>query len=226
MPWVNGRFYANLLYGRALERAREFDRDKASPDSKDRQLESREADANAHWVTVNGHHVFINETEHGTKQRGLQTHNRPKRRPGDRTARIIFNETSGLRPANGNSDDLHDARMAMAHAILNGRSMRHRPSTVTDLLTPSSAEAILTDPEARAACVDAQAAVREAASSADDTKKAVHFLLDSPGANRPNWATDDRETANYGPFINAAGGGDVKHRAHVTVRIYTERPQY
>lgn len=114
----------------------------------------------------------------------------------------------------------------MAHAIFNGSSMKHPPVTVTDALRPSAAKAILTDPTAKEAWMDAQAAVREAAASADDTQRAIHFLLDFPGLNRPNWATDDRETANYGPFSNAAGGGDVKRRAPVTVRIYTERPRY
>lgn len=213
----------NPFYGRALERARESEGDSLNPGESDLGIQT----LGGHWVTINGRHVLIDETYQDTKgQRRAAHHTRLDRRPGDRTSRIIFNETSGLRAANGNWNDLHDARVAIAHAILNGHSMRRRPSTVTDLLTPSSARAILTDPEAKAAWTDAQAAVREAAKSADDTSGAIHFLLDSPGGNRPNWATEDRETANYGPFVNAGGGGDVEHRAHVTVRIYTERPRY
>lgn len=143
-----------------------------------------------------------------------------------KTARIVFNETSGLRAANGAADDLHDARVAVAHALLNASGMSHPPSTVTDVLTRASARSILTDAAAKAAWSDSLAAAREAAISPDDTEGAVHFLLDYPNANRPDWATDDRETANYGPFVNDAGGGDVPRGAPVTLRTYTLRRRY
>lgn len=188
-------------------------------------------DLDGHWVTIEGNHVLI-QGAHGhrvgpaTQKRGKQVAIQTNVAVKDKTARIIFNETSGLRAAKGAADDLHDARVAMAHALLNASGMSHPPSTVTDILTRASARSILTDPAAKAAWSDSLAAAREAAKSPDDTEGAVHFLLDYPDANHPNWATDDRETAHYGPFINDAGGGDVPRGAAVTIRTYTLRRRY
>ncbi len=149
----------------------------------------------------------------------------PNRKPGSRSARIVFNETSGLRPGNNNPEDLHDARVSIAHTILNAAGMRHRPRTVGDTLTTSAARAIGRDPDAMAAWADSQAAATEAGATADNTSGAIHFFLDYEGATRPAWATEDRETASYGPFTNAAGGGDVPEGAAVTIRVYTAQPQ-
>jgi hypothetical protein len=47
MPFINGKFYMNLAYGRALENAR--------------ANESTDGDQGGHWVTINGRHVLIQE---------------------------------------------------------------------------------------------------------------------------------------------------------------------
>lgn len=99
--------------------------------------------------------------------------------------------------------------------------MRHRPSTVGDTLTTSAARAIGRDPDAMAAWADSQAAAAEAAATPDNTGGAIHFFLDYAGANTPGWATEENETAAYGPFTNVAGGGDVPAGATVTIRFYT-----
>jgi len=78
MPWVNGRFYANPLYGRALERARELDEGETSSGSKVSKVASNEGDANAHWVTINGHHVLIQQAAKGSQN---QTQNGPSSTP-------------------------------------------------------------------------------------------------------------------------------------------------
>jgi hypothetical protein len=49
VPWVNGRFYANPAYGRAVERARAVE---GTPNGQG---------SGAHWVTINGRHVLIQE---------------------------------------------------------------------------------------------------------------------------------------------------------------------
>lgn len=51
MPFINGRFYANPAYGRALEHARA----NSAPDP------SIAEDSDTHWVTINQHHVLIHE---------------------------------------------------------------------------------------------------------------------------------------------------------------------
>ncbi len=93
---------------------------------------------------------------------------KPDRRPGSKPARVIFNETSGLRSKN-NQQTLHDARVGVAHTLLNASGMRHPPSTVSDILTKSAAAAINRDPDAKAAWADSQAALAEAQKGADTT---------------------------------------------------------
>ncbi len=55
MPFINGKFYMNPAHGRAVERARTVDN---SPNEPAQQQ-------GAHWVTIDGHHVLIGETETG-----------------------------------------------------------------------------------------------------------------------------------------------------------------
>jgi len=142
------------------------------------------------------------------------------RKPGTKPARVIFNETSGLRPGSNNPEDLHDARVSIADTLLNAAGMRHPPRTVGDTLTTSAARAIGRDPDAMAAWADSQAAATEAAATPDNTGGATHFWLDY-GQPNPGWALEENETAAYGPFTNVAGGGDVPSGATVTVRFYT-----
>ncbi|MFZ0883127.1 MAG: hypothetical protein WAN14_06985 [Candidatus Acidiferrales bacterium] len=230
MPFINGKFYMNPSYGRAVEHVRL--RGATPIKGAAQQAEAREdGDPDGHWVTIDGNHVLIQDA-HGQRA-GPQTRKHTKqsakqRNPAveNKAARIIFNETSGLRASNGNADDLHDARVAVAHTLLNASGMSHPPSTVTDILTHAAARSILADAAAKAAWADSLAAAREAAIYPDGTEGAVHFLLDYPNASRPKWATDDRETAHYGPFVNEAGGGDVPRRAPVTIRTYTLQRRY
>jgi hypothetical protein len=101
MPFVNGRFYMNPAYGRALEAARTKDSAKrrgshpfarrsdlidrygeSTPantllsSEQDRNLDHQDAGQNnGHWVTIDGHHVLIDEadgTQHSRRDRGRQ----------------------------------------------------------------------------------------------------------------------------------------------------------
>jgi hypothetical protein len=56
MPFINGRFYMNPAYGQAVENAR-------AAEGTSNQHEPQ--DPNAHWVTLDGHHVLIHETQAG-----------------------------------------------------------------------------------------------------------------------------------------------------------------
>ncbi len=56
MPFINGRFYMNPAYGRAVEQART-----AAATSHPHQPQ----DPNAHWVTMDGRHVLIREAQPG-----------------------------------------------------------------------------------------------------------------------------------------------------------------
>lgn len=62
MPFVNGKFYMNPAYGRAVEGARDAESSPGQPDRNGR---------GDHWVTINGHHVLIHEA-HGREARRAQ----------------------------------------------------------------------------------------------------------------------------------------------------------
>jgi hypothetical protein len=56
MPFINGRFYMNPAYGRALENAR-------ASEATSSQANRQQRDSGAHWVTIDGRHVLIQETQ-------------------------------------------------------------------------------------------------------------------------------------------------------------------
>ena len=58
MPFINGRFYMNPAYGHAVERAR-------GAQTTSNQHESQQQDEEARWVTIDGRHVLIRETQAG-----------------------------------------------------------------------------------------------------------------------------------------------------------------
>lgn len=64
MPFINGRFYMNPAYGRAVERT-------LGAQAASKHSEPHQQDQGAHWVTIGGKHVPIRETQavgakHGT----------------------------------------------------------------------------------------------------------------------------------------------------------------
>jgi hypothetical protein len=89
MPWINGRFYANPLFGRALERAREAESgriwseqypelgfepmaEQTSSDAEPSQTAPSQLPAKTqpnqpggsdHWVTIDGKHVLVHEPQ-------------------------------------------------------------------------------------------------------------------------------------------------------------------
>jgi len=61
MPFVNGRFYMSPAYGRAVEQAR-------AAEATTNQHGPQHQDQNAHWVTIDGNHVLMRETQAGRAQ--------------------------------------------------------------------------------------------------------------------------------------------------------------
>jgi hypothetical protein len=58
MPFVNGKFYMNPAYGRAIENAR--------------ANESTDGDQGGHWVTIGGRHVLMDDEQAGSRGRDGQ----------------------------------------------------------------------------------------------------------------------------------------------------------
>jgi len=66
MPFINGKFYMNPAYGRAVEDARAME---STASEADRQQQ----DSGAHWVTIDGRHVLMQGThENGAQQKRKQ----------------------------------------------------------------------------------------------------------------------------------------------------------
>ena len=120
MPFINGKFYMNPAYGRAVENVRRGGAVPSLNAAPHSQGSGRE-DRDGRWETINGNHVLIKETvaegpQPETQKRTTRPAAQGNARPGTKAARIIFNETSGLRPPKGGAEDLHDARVAIPRA--------------------------------------------------------------------------------------------------------------
>jgi len=104
MPFINGRFYMNPVYGQAVENAR-------AAEAASSPHEPQPHDPNAHWVTLDGHHVLIHETQakqnatpQQQKQKSGPMHRRhPTSRPlpPSGQASIYADSFEGRKTANG-----------------------------------------------------------------------------------------------------------------------------
>ena len=106
MPFINGRFYINPAYGRALERARRAEGvwseqfpEFAEPSLQEQDFwsggapsEAQRESSDSHWVTIGGHHILI-EKEGGSQ--GSHGHRNQQRQHAirDRIAKTARNYT-------------------------------------------------------------------------------------------------------------------------------------
>jgi hypothetical protein len=225
VSWINGRFYANPLFGRALERARiaepgriwseEYPKleqrlipqtQSGNPAPRTTGTEPGQREQDGHWVTIDHRHVLIQE--HSAAQK-IAAH--LKARKVDK----IYNEFSGLRPKPGVTtvDDLNRARRNAAHVYHNMRGKGFQgPST----LGPGDARDIkVPGTPAAQGYQSTKDAIAAAAQEPDTTQNANHVYLYDPellktrGIHYPDWVTQGQTTTIAGPFINESGGGDV-----------------
>jgi hypothetical protein len=52
MPLINGKYYANPAFGRAVEAARAAEEEQPDPNKED-----------GRWVTIDGHHALLNDSQ-------------------------------------------------------------------------------------------------------------------------------------------------------------------
>jgi hypothetical protein len=88
MPRINGRFYANPLFGRALERAREAESgrvwteqypelgfqssaEQTGSQATPSKTEPRQQSGSDHWVTIDGKHILVHESRGKSAQSHL-----------------------------------------------------------------------------------------------------------------------------------------------------------
>lgn len=126
---------------------------------------------------------------------------------------IVHNETGGLRSetkeGSGSSQDLHNAKVAISDVVENRKKAGNNGGVASDKVSSKEQNT----PQYK----DAQKAAAEAAHSPDVTGGSKHFYLDY-GQKAPSWAAG-KDTTTYGPFKNAAGGGDVPKGADVKIII-------
>ena len=126
---------------------------------------------------------------------------------------VVHNETGGLRPeaneGSGSSQDLHNAKVAVSDVIENREKAGINGGVASDKVSPKERST----PQYK----DAQQAAAEAARSPNVTGGSKNFYLDY-GQPSPKWA-QGKYTTSYGPFKNAAGGGDVPKDHDVRIII-------
>jgi hypothetical protein len=168
MPFLNGKFYMNPAYGRAVERARASEAVSAHDDS-------QQQGQGDHWVTIDHRHVLIQETQAGRAQHKAQLHSAQRRE-----VIRIYNEYSGLRPKPGATTraDLTKARENAAHVYDNvhGRGFQGSsslgPQDARDIRNPKT--------DASKYYQDTQDAVTAAAKESDTTQNANHVYIYDP----------------------------------------------
>lgn len=245
MPFINGRYYMNPFYGRALEAGRMAEEAKefvahrghaAAPES------SRGGDGLDGWdidpaeIFYEGpqgnsprhpHHEASQQKAHGNGAVVRGHHDPATTTQG--VAHQVYNETSGLRPTAkqgigpGSDWDMQQARLAIAHVIQNRAADHIRGGIATDQIKSSEARAIkvMSSPAYQAYGGSLDAAHR-ARIQQDSTSGGNHFYLDW-GQPVPSWAKG-QPIAVYGPFHNTNSTGDVPAGASVKIPIYKVNP--
>jgi hypothetical protein len=137
VPFIRGRFYMNPAYGKGVEDAR------VAEVASNRQ-ELRDQDSNAHWVTIDGHHILIGGAQAGQTPKG----NRDIRRGIADTA-IKYNSNTdwayekqkGNFPRNSNKCNqyVYDVtKEAGAEATVIGSDGKRRPPLAAEWADPNT----------------------------------------------------------------------------------------
>ncbi|MGC1106973.1 MAG: hypothetical protein WA876_10570 [Candidatus Acidiferrales bacterium] len=209
MPFINGRFYANPVYGNAVENARDTD-NQFNGEAMRSDVGDGDDVPEIEPMSDSVQQPGVSEQRSGHKR------NQTASKSPDQVTNSIYNETSGLRSITkrgpGSANDLSNARAYMASIARFGKA-----SVASDKLSPSETHAIKTYPPARAAYEDSQRAAH-VAFTGPDPGGATHFYLDD-GRTPPAWAKGKKPAAVFGPFKNEAGGGDIRKGAIVRIVI-------
>jgi hypothetical protein len=214
MPEINGRYYMNPQYGRAVERER-------IADEEHRRVHGEPQPS---WLD---HFLGFSQKPSVTQAelshlKSSEMRAQTKKVTDETIGNFIYNETSGLRPTShagkGSPEDLHDARVeaGIVGKTLDAKGHKlGKPLTATTQLTSKEENAVRNFDPARRAYEDSQAAAKKASG---DKNGPTHFYLDH-GQPKPKWA-EGTPKESYGPFRNAGGGGDDPKGAKVWIRVY------
>lgn len=209
MPFINGRFYINPAYGRAVETAR-------LAEQRQTRAEDECETGGSHWVTIDHRHVLIHES-HGPRT------NSAKERLERRTE-VGYGETAGILPqsrggAKGsiydrNTWDVESAR-ALEQARINIMDISTRNGTVR-----RARPGDLKNPIERSIWQENLAAA--AASRGNLPGKYFFIRQGGKGTQRPPKAAgfgQGKPIREYGLFVNV-GGGDVPAGNRTFIDVY------
>jgi hypothetical protein len=217
MPFPNGRFYMNPIFGAALERAR-----KANA-GREWSEESPEASGQASSASKTQHRPAHAAKASGAKHKGHTGDDYDPAATTEGIANQIYNETAGLRTTAhqgpGSDVDLQDARRAISHVIHNRAAAGMTGGLANPKLRPREEHAIAVGyPAAYDAYGESQHAAR-LASGKRDSSGAVYFYLDH-GQGAPPFAAGQKPVAVYGPFKNMTPPKGVAIGAPTMIKVF------
>jgi hypothetical protein len=213
MPFINGSYYMNPAYGRAVERARADEvppanqKEQRGPEGQNRTMGYHPASS----------HKFSSPQNINQQAQTVKTNK-------------IYNEFSGLRPKKGmtTSADLDRARISAAHVYhnVNGRGFQGSSTLGRD----DARDVKIQGTSAAEGYKATMNAVAAAAKEQDTTQNANHVYIYDPeaihsrrGIRPPDWVTQGQTTTIAGPFINQSGGGDVPRGHDVYIITVNDR---
>ena len=218
MPFLNGRFYMNPIFGAGLERARRANAGREW--SEESPQAAPQAASNAGLQQRAAHAAKSS----GAKHKGHTGDDYDPATTTEGIANQIYNETAGLRTTGhqGPGSDLYlqDARRAIGHVIQNRSAGRMKGGLASSQLTSKEESAItsLYTP-AHDAYSESHSAAQVSSSMRDPTGGAKLFYLDH-GQAPPYWARGKKPVTEYGPFKNTTPPKGVRIGTLTKIKIY------
>jgi len=204
MPFINGRFYANPAYGRALERAR-----RSSSGGIWTEEHSQESDGtDAPYYQMSKQHPVAGGHDAEDRPR----HEEPQNEREARLANVVHNETASLRQdpnaSRKSSAAVHDlqlTRVAVAEVAKRAMDAGHPDRVASSELKLREAKALAAgNPEAVRAHNASLAAARVAPGGSNVTDGATQYRLRvHPDAVSP--INGKAISSHFGPFQDTLG---------------------
>jgi len=216
MPFINGKFYMNPAYGRAIENAR--------------ANESTDKDQGGHWVTIDGRHVLIQgRQEAQTPQASpnqLAHLRRVKKRRDEAKAEVGYGETAGIVPEK--SADSPKNASPYQRSTWDPASTKNLQDARKNIMDISERNGIVKkskpdDPNNKIQQSVWQDNLSVAKNSQGDMPGRYFFIRqEGKGPQRPPASAgfgQGKPISEYGPFRNV-GGGDVPRGNGTFIDIY------
>jgi len=216
MPFVNGKFYASLLYGRALERARAANEGRVwSEEQPEMELlvahpnQSKSGSQRSSGAS-NAHSKRRAETRRPADN--PPQYDNPQNEKEARLANVIHNETGSLRDDphateghSGSSEDLQNARLALAEVANRAITSGHPQWVAPSELSSSEAKALSNgNADAIRAHNASLAAARAALAGSNSSMGATQYRL-RPHHDARTPIDGSPITDHFGPFPDTLG---------------------